>query len=88
MAAIDNFKSHARTPAGGPVHLAIVAPSDSQDLVTVAQWIYLATAGALRVTTSGGETLTTPVLLAGWHLMELRRIHATGTTATGIMVGW
>ncbi len=88
MAAIDSFKSTARVPAGGPSNLALVTPSDALDLAQVTQWVYLGASGSLRVTTRGGQTLTTPVLSAGWHLMELTRIHATGTTATGIMVGW
>ncbi|WP_343078779.1 spike base protein, RCAP_Rcc01079 family [Ostreiculturibacter nitratireducens] len=88
MPAIDTYKTSARGPAGGPTHLALVTPSDSEDLAQVSQWVYLATDGTLKVTTRGGETLMTPVLVAGWHLMELTRIHATGTSATGIMVGW
>lgn len=88
MSAIDSFKSNARSPAGGPAHLALLTPSDSLDLAHVTQWLYLAEAGTLRVTTRGGQTLTTPVMAAGWHLLELTRIHATGTTATGIMAGW
>lgn len=88
MAASDRFKLTTRGPAGGPQHLAMVAPSDTEDLVHVSQWVYLEGAGTLGVTTRGGETLVTPVLAQGWHLMELNRIHVTGTTATGIMVGW
>lgn len=88
MSAIDSYKSNARVPAGGPANLAIVAPSDTQDLAHVSQWLYLATGGTLGVTTRGGQTLTTPTMSPGWHLIELTRIHATGTTATGIMVGW
>lgn len=88
MAPSDRFKLTTRGPAGGPQHLAIVTPSDTEDLVNVSQWVYLESAGTLSVTTRGGETLVTPTLSPGWHLMELNRIHATGTTATGIMVGW
>jgi hypothetical protein len=88
MPAIDSFKSNTRSRAGGPTHLALVTPSDTEDLPHVSQWVYLATAGSLGVTTRGGGTLVTPSLHAGWHLMELVRIHDTGTTATGIMVGW
>ncbi len=88
MSAIDSFGSTSRGRAGGPSHLARVTPSDTADLSHVSQWVYLEAAGTLGVTTRGGAALTTPVLHAGWHLMELRRIHATGTTATGIMVGW
>lgn len=88
MAAYDRFNRTTRGPAGGPQHLALVTPSDSEDLGHVSQWLYIEAAGRLSVTTRGGETLVTPVLAAGWHLMELSRIHATGTTATGLMVGW
>lgn len=88
MAPSNNFKLTTRGPAGGPQHLALVMPSDTEDLPHVSQWVYLEAPGALGVTTRGGETLVTPALAAGWHLMELNRIHATGTTATGIMVGW
>ena len=86
--ANDGFNKVARGPAGGPGNLALVTPNDAADLAHVTQWVYLAAAGALRVTTRGGQTVTTPPMSAGWHLMELSRIHATGTTATGIMVGW
>lgn len=88
MSAIDRFKSTIRSPAGGPSHLIRVTPDDAQDLPAVSQWVFIAQAGTLKVTTRGGETLVTPPLPSGWHLMELSRIHATDTTATGIMVGW
>lgn len=88
MPASDRFKLTTRGPSGGPQRLALVTPSDTVDLSHVSQWVFIEAAGALRVTTRGGDTLTTPVLPAGWHLMELTRIHATGTTAPGIMVGW
>lgn len=88
MSAIDSFGSSARGRAGGPSRLALVTPSDTADLAHVSQWVYLEAAGTLGVVTRGGDMLTTPVLQPGWHLMELRRIRAAGTTATGIMVGW
>jgi hypothetical protein len=88
MSASNRYKLTNRAPAGGPQHLALVTPSDGEDLAHVSQWVFLGTGGALAVTTRGGETLVTPSLPAGWHLMELTRIRATGTTASGIMVGW
>lgn len=88
MPAIDSFRGHSYTRAGGPANLAVVTPSDSADLTHVSQWVYIGVAGALRVTTNGGQALTTPSLHVGWHLMEIARIHETGTTASGIMVGW
>lgn len=88
MAASDTFRLNTRGPAGGPQHLALVTPNDGVDLTHVSQWVYIATAGTLGVVTRGGETLVTPEMVPGWHLMELTRIRATGTSATGIMVGW
>ncbi|WP_434287489.1 spike base protein, RCAP_Rcc01079 family [Celeribacter sp. SCSIO 80788] len=88
MPAIDDFQGRAPARAGGPANLALVTPNDSTDLSHVSQWVYVGAAGALKVTTKGGQTLTTPTLIAGWHLIELTRIHATGTTASEIMVGW
>lgn len=88
MSAKDIYNSHSRGRAGGPANLMLVTPSDATDLPFVTQWVYLANTGTLKVTTAGGQTLTTPTMKDGWHLLELSRIHATGTTATGIMVGW
>lgn len=88
MPAIDTYRTMTRGPAGGPIHLALVTPDDSNDLSHITQWVFLATSGTLSVITRGGDELTTPELPAGWHLMELTRIRAAGTTATGIMVGW
>lgn len=88
MPAIDSYRSSTRGRAGGPSHLALVTPDDGADLSHVSQWVFIGTPGTLTVTTQGGQTLTTPEMPAGWHLMELVRIHATGTTASGIMVGW
>ncbi len=88
MTAINQFKGRPISRLGSPTHLAEVTPDDGADLAQVAQIVYVATPGSLRVTTVGGETLTTPTLLPGWHPMEITRIHATGTTAAGLMVGW
>lgn len=88
MPAIDTYRTMTRGPAGGPIHLALVTPNDAEDLTHISQWVYLATSGTLGAVTRGGDELTTPELSAGWHLMELTRIKSSGTTATGIMVGW
>ncbi len=88
MSAKDHFRTQNRSRAGGPSHLINVAPDDMTDLPFVTQWIYLSVQGALTITTSGGETLTTPSMQAGWHPIEVSRIHSSGTTATGIMAGW
>jgi hypothetical protein len=88
MSAIDKFGRSGRSRAGGPHHLELATPSDTTDLPFVTQWIFVAGAGSLHLTMASGAEVTTPQLPAGWHLIEVRRIHATGTTATGLMVGY
>lgn len=88
MTAQTSYSGQATRRIGSPGDLANVTPSDEVDLPETSQMIYIAGAGTLRVTTRGGMTVTTPVLHPGWHPLELVRIHATGTTATGIMAGW
>lgn len=88
MSTKDHFAGQGRTRSGGPHHLDIPTLSDTQDLPFVTQWIFLAGAGTLHLTMASGADITTPQMSAGWHLIEARRIHATGTTATGLMVGY
>lgn len=88
MTAHNPFKDRQASRAGGPTNLAQVVPDDTQDLPVVSQWLYVGNAGALTVTTVGGQTVTFPTIHAGWHLLELSRIHATSTTASDMVVGW
>ena len=87
MSARNQFSDRSQQRLGAPTHLALVVPSDGADLSDVSQMLYVESAGAVRVTTLGGEIITTPTLYPGWHPMEVTRIHASGTTATGLMVG-
>lgn len=88
MAAIDMYKGFQRRPAGGPGSLVEVAPDDDNDLEVVAHWLHISQGGSLVVTASRGQTVTFENILPGWHAMEVSRVHATGTTATGIVAGW
>lgn len=82
----------AYDPTAGPIapRVALVTPNDGAD-ITGAPWRYVSfgTAGTLKVTTSGGDTVTIPsgALAVGiQHLLNVSRIFATGTTATNIVV--
>lgn len=91
MAAIDDYATQATGLDSPLMHLAIVTPSDTVDLTDVSRAIYIGAAGTLKVTTEGGETVTIPsgTLSAGTpHKLRVSRVFATGTTATGIVVGW
>lgn len=91
MAATDDYISQATGLDSPLANLALVTPSDTVDLAHVSRVIYIGAAGTLAVTTEGGETLTiaSGMLNAGMpHKLRISRVFATGTTATGIMVGW
>lgn len=89
MAAIDESRGKGTGLESPAPNLAIVTPNDSVDLEYASRAIWLGVEGAIKVTTLGGQTVTTPTLAAGFpHPIRATRIWATDTTATGIMVGW
>lgn len=76
------------TPSDPPQHITLVTPNNSTDLAYVTRAISFAVTGDIKVTTLGGETVIIPsgALAAGvQHSMQLTRIWATGTAATGIV---
>lgn len=65
-----------------------ITPDDGNDLTEVTRAISFATAGTLRITTQDGTTINylTGGLAAGaMHPLGVARVHATGTTVTGIV---
>lgn len=60
-----------------------ITPNDGVDLTITPRAVIIASAGTMKVTKLDGttDTLTLP---AGIFPMRVRRIWATGTTATGI----
>ncbi len=69
----------------GPAHDALpVTPDDGTDLPRVAVGLYVETGGSIVLDTVTGETRT--LMIADFAMLPLgvRRVHATGTTATGI----
>jgi len=69
-------------------HVFLITPHDVNDLAHPTVGISFAAAGALKVDTVGGETVTIPsgTLAAGAiHPLRVTRVYATGTGATGII---
>ncbi|MCF7702206.1 hypothetical protein GLR48_23630 [Loktanella sp. M215] len=66
-------------------HAFAVSPSDANDLVKVTRALHLGGAGNLRVIMADGTTVTFTAMAAGWHPVRVRRVLATGTTATAIV---
>ena len=68
---------------------AAVTPSDTDNLTVVSRGIYIGSAGAVRVLTAGGQTVTFSGLAVGTiHPIRAQRVFATGTTANGIVAVW
>lgn len=68
----------------------LITPDDSTDLPRSTRGISFAVPGSIRVTMVDGDVVTIPsgALAAGViHPIGVRRVHSTGTTATGL-VGW
>lgn len=87
MGDYDDFSPSFIEP---PRHIVSITPSDANDLDHEIRCIAFGTAGDLKITTDGGETETIPsgVLSAGQqHIMVIKKVFATGTTATDIW-GW
>lgn len=75
-----------RVPAlSGPARdIAPVTPSDTADLPDTAIALYAETGGAVTLTTVRGQIRT--VQVADFSILPVgaTRVHATGTTATGL----
>lgn len=61
-----------------------VTPSDTTDLVTTTSGLHVNGSGNVKVDTAFGQTRTLYLLAGVSYPYELKRIHNTDTTATGI----
>lgn len=69
-------------------HAVAVTPSDSTDtgLFGASTALYVGVGGDVKLTTFHGDTVTFVSLAPGWHPIRVRRVWATGTTATNMIV--
>ncbi len=70
------------------VDVFLITPNDNTDLSFITRAISFASAGDLAIVTHDGTELTIPsaALAAGiMHPIGIKRVKATGTTATGIV---
>lgn len=82
----DAFASSVPGLESPASHLQAVTPSDTADLLRFGRAINVAVAGAVRLTTVDGTDATVHVASGIAFPVRARRIWATGTTATGIVV--
>lgn len=80
--AFSRFQSGLESPA---TNLAFVTPDDAADMTHACRALNVATSGVVRVTTVGGDTGDLFIAAGLPFPIRALRVHATGTTATGIM---
>lgn len=68
-----------------PSRAALVTPNDTNDLAFIATSLIIGTSGNIKVTTTGGDTITIPAVPVGRFDLQVTRVWATGTTASGIV---
>lgn len=74
---------------GSADNAALVTPSDSADLSSPAQALFVGGAGNIKVTTQGGQTLLLTGVTAGSVLpLRVTRVWSATTTATNIAALW
>jgi hypothetical protein len=74
--------------SAGYARAAAVTPSDTAELHPgfTTKALFIGTAGALKVKTRGGDTVTFDNVPAGHLYLQVRQVFDTGTDATGIVV--
>jgi hypothetical protein len=80
----DPLVTRAASTTGPATDLIPVTPSDTTDLAEMAMALFVEAGGALRVVTRRGETRTVVVDDQTLLPVAVRRVLATGTTATGV----
>lgn len=86
---IDPFEQYARPHPGTFDNALAITPDNDNDLSVAPSLIWLGTPGDVRITAQNGETVTlkNPNLLP-FLLARAKRIHASGTTASDIVLLW
>ena len=76
------------TPIYAAANAAAVTPSDSKDLTATTRALLVGTAGDVKVTTLGGQTVVIAAAPAGLLPIQATRVWAGGTTATNLTALW
>ena len=64
---------------------AAVTPNDATNLPETTVSLYVGTAGTLKVTFEDDSTVTYAAIAAGRHPLRVKRVWATGTSASNIV---
>lgn len=83
----DRFRNTAGGADAPAIASFVIVPNDTADLSEPVRQVTLEAGGTLRWTGRDGAVNSTAALPAGSYALSATRIHATGTTATGL-TGW
>lgn len=83
MDYFNDYQPGLESPATG---LASVTPDDATDLPITSRALNVASSGEIRLTTIRGDTETVYVAAGIAFPVRARRVWATGTTASGVVV--
>lgn len=83
----NDFGRFSRDPTGPAMYAGDVTPADDTDLSVVTRSLWVGIAGDLTVTMWGGQQVTF-ANASGLLPIQVARVWATGTTATGIVALW
>ncbi len=78
------FQNRTPSLSGPALDIVPVTPDDGADLAAVAVALYIETGGALVLTSVAGQTRIVNVADFAILPVGTRRVHATGTSASGI----
>lgn len=80
----DPLATRSASTSGPATDIIPVTPNDTADLSEVAMALFIETGGTLRIVTRRGETRDIEVDDQLLLPVAVRRVMATGTTATGV----
>lgn len=67
----------------------VITPNDSNKLPRTSRFIFVGGGGNMKITTSGGDTLTINSIANSTLLpLEVAQIHSLSTTATSLVLMW
>ncbi|PYE82228.1 spike base protein, RCAP_Rcc01079 family [Pseudoroseicyclus aestuarii] len=80
----DPFRNHATSLHGPASSLEIVVPDDDTDLPRIPRALCVGESGWVSVVTASGETGDVFIAAGVPFPLRVRRVRASGTTATGL----
>lgn len=84
----DPFKSYSPGPTDPVSNAVAITPSDTEDLAVIPRGIIVSETGHVRATFLNGETVDLYVVAGVFIPVRVKKIHASGTSAIGIVAAW